>query len=87
MPSTPTFSLHPNPAHVSFNLHCELNTPSQISIQIVNPLGQVVWQKVISTIAGEFDLSIPTKDLASGPYSVLLKTEGSTQVQRLIVQH
>jgi len=87
MLSTPTFSLQPNPAHVSFNLHCELNTPSQISIQIVNPLGQEVWQKVISTIAGEFDLSIPTKDLPSGTYSVLLRTDDGAQVQRLIVQH
>jgi hypothetical protein len=76
-------NIYPNPANDVLNIVTSLNAGELVSIQIINNLGQVLYQ---SEIHGN-ESNIPVNQLANGIYYVqLVNTSHQTTTQKFIIQ-
>jgi hypothetical protein len=76
-------SIYPNPANDLLNIVTSVNADELVSIQIINNLGQVLYQ---SEIHGN-ESTIPLNQLANGIYYVqLINTSHQTNTQKFIIQ-
>ncbi|MHB8259647.1 MAG: T9SS type A sorting domain-containing protein [Bacteroidia bacterium] len=67
-------SVFPNPANSSFNMDINLTTSEKTSITLYNVMGQEVSTKNYDFSAGENIINIPTDQLATGMYMVLVSS-------------
>jgi hypothetical protein len=68
-------NLFPNPANSSFNMDINLTTAEKTDITIYNVMGQVVSPtKNYDFSAGENIINIPTDQLSTGMYMVLVSS-------------
>ena len=75
--------IYPNPANDLLNIITSVNPDELVSIQIINNLGQVLYQ---SEIHGN-ESNIPVNQLANGIYYVqLINTSHQTITQKFIIQ-
>lgn len=75
----------PNPFGDFLNVSYDIIKDTPLSIELVNTLGQVVWQKNFGTqLKGEFQTTIQTNDLPKGFYTILFKAEGITKSLKLV---
>lgn len=81
------FSVYPNPASNQVTIKTGLASAQKAQLQVVNTLGQVVYQKeLVGSNAGVVSTELNVQGLATGIYNVVLSTEsGSTQVKKLNV--
>ena len=78
-------TLSPNPASEFLRLDYAFEQSTNLSVRVLNPLGQVVMQKHLSNVlAGseQLDLSL----LPGGAYFVLLSNGKGTKAHKLVVQ-
>lgn len=78
--------LYPNPAQNEANV--SINTPNahDVTITMLNSLGQLVTQKSVSLEAGNNVVNFDTKNLASGLYNVVIADKnGNTTVKKLTI--
>jgi hypothetical protein len=77
------FELYPNPASTNTTLSLQLSKESDVTINVVNALGQVVQSTFNPGMsAAEHTLTINTENLSSGVYSVnIISAEGVTSRQ------
>ncbi|MCA8830316.1 T9SS type A sorting domain-containing protein [Hymenobacter pini] len=80
--------LFPNPASQSATLSYFLPTTSQVTADVLDMTGRTVAVLAAEQQqpAGPHTLPVPTHDLPAGVYLVRLHYDGSTSVQRLLVQ-
>lgn len=80
------FEIYPNPASsvVTFTLHQQVR--NEITLSLINPLGQVVSQTTFSAPAGRFEKDVNLKDLAKGVYTVQLASGTNISIQQLVIQ-
>jgi hypothetical protein len=79
-----SYSVYPNPASGSF--HVLLNNPSSenVSVAIINQLGQMIRKEELGNNA--IDASIDIKDMPSGVYFVKTSLGNKNSVKKLIIQ-
>ncbi len=78
---------YPNPFWDQFAIHYALHETTDISLQIVNTLGQVVLSKKLNAIeAGVYHWYIDASSLGKGSYYMIFKTNNKTQ-KRLLVKN
>lgn len=75
--------IFPNPAQNELNVWSDLPSGQVRSVEVFNSLGQSVFQM---TDVRDQRLTIPSSHLASGTYSVVVRTDRSAQVAKFIVQ-
>ncbi len=77
---------YPNPFADFLNVSYPVVEDTPLSIELINGLGQVVWQRQFGTqFKGEFQTVIPSNDLPKGLYTVLI--HAGTEQKALKVVH
>jgi hypothetical protein len=79
-------NIYPNPATDYLNVSFELNHSSNVQVQIIDALGQVVNQVANNTMeSGVQNLNVNTANLTSGVYFVKIQTENNSLVQKFTI--
>lgn len=78
-------SVYPNPANGSANVAINTTEASNVTISIVNTLGQTVFTKDLGTVSGESITTINTSNLEAGMYMVNTTINGTVSTERLSV--
>jgi PKD repeat protein len=80
-------SLYPNPTTDNATLVVEASKTSQLSLTVVNMVGQVVGSQTINAYAGKNTVQVNTDNLAQGVYTLVLRdSKGVAKAQRLVKQ-
>lgn len=79
-------NIFPNPNTGSFTIQLEARTEDEIQVEVLNILGQSVYQTNPEKAIGQFSVSIELKDATSGIYLVRLKVGKAIANQKIIVQ-
>jgi hypothetical protein len=81
-------SLYPNPANGNTKLNFNLSVASDVTIEIVNTLGQTVRTiNLGNTSAGSIETGLNVSDLNSGIYFLTLKAGSTSWQQKFTVAH
>jgi hypothetical protein len=78
------FSVYPSPFSDAITLSGQALSSSAISIQVVNPLGQVLIDYPSSVISGKFEKEINTQSLTAGIYLVLVNYGSNQQIIKMV---
>ncbi len=78
-------TLFPNPASTNTSLNVILKNQSEVTLSVVNNVGQLVYQNVSYLQSGSNTLNIDTKQFATGMYNIVLATDNGTIVKKLSV--
>ncbi|MBC7863136.1 MAG: T9SS type A sorting domain-containing protein [Bacteroidia bacterium] len=82
-----SFSLFPNPVKNELNIKMNFQKQNNVSIEVINQLGQVVKSEKMDNInAGTLVKKIDLTGVASGIYFVRLKNGEGSKVQKFIVE-
>lgn len=80
--------LQPNPANETASLRFNLETSSDISISVLNLLGQEVSRIATQkAAAGMHNINLSTSELTSGIYLVNVQAENKSNTVKLVVKH
>jgi hypothetical protein len=80
-----SIELFPNPTNNETALHINLINQSSVTINVLNNVGQVVYQSVSSLNAGSNKVNIDTKQFAAGIYNVVIASENGSVTKKLSV--
>lgn len=80
-------NVFPNPANNLINLSFMLNKSSNVTVEIMNSLGQSVYSKTEVYNSGEFNLTINTNDLSNGVYFLKFSNETGNQIRKINIAH
>lgn len=78
-------SVYPNPANNNVNVALNLNEESNVTINVVNALGQTVYSEALGNINGQNTVNINTTDLVEGIYLVNTTVNGNTSTERISI--
>lgn len=79
-------NVYPNPASSEITIGIALDQAQEISVSLVNTLGQTVYDARPAVPAGESTLHLNTSAYARGVYFLRVKTESGMQVRRIELQ-
>lgn len=78
--------LYPNPAQDQATVRIITSKSGESTVTMLNALGQIVNQKVISVEAGSNTIDFDTKNLASGLYNVVIADKaGNSTIKKLTI--
>lgn len=77
--------LFPNPATTETSVSVNLNNASDVTLTVVNNVGQIIYQTVSALQAGSNTVSIDTKAYAAGIYNVVVASENGSVIKKLSV--
>lgn len=81
------FTVYPNPSLDILTVSYELESPGSISLDIYNLAGQTVYSKNKGTQAACLQTAtLDVSDFTPGMYSLALRTDKGTAVQRVVVE-
>jgi hypothetical protein len=80
-----SLSIYPNPAISVANVTLDLNEEANVTISIVNTLGQNVYTNALGNVNGTQNVQINTADLNEGIYLVNVTVNGNTTTQRISI--
>jgi hypothetical protein len=78
------FDIIPNPVEESLNFRFRYLLESDISISIVNCMGNIV-KKYQTKLSNEREIELDVSDLASGIYFTTVKAGGQTQTEKFVI--
>lgn len=78
--------LFPNPAKNNATLNINLLNSSQVQVDIMNTMGQVVRTTVVEAAAGTNSIKINLNGLASGLYMVNVKVDNASSTKKLLIE-
>jgi hypothetical protein len=81
----PTIEVFPNPARDIVSIKFELDSESNIDVQIVNALGQNVVSQSYTNQDGSVQKDLAISHLAAGMYNVFIMVNGERTVKKLTV--
>lgn len=80
-------SLHPNPASTDATVTYHLNQRADVSIELINTLGQKLSVKQYAQLtAGTYSENVSIASLPKGTYLVVVRTNGKSETLRLVVE-
>jgi hypothetical protein len=79
-------SLYPNPASHISSLSLELTQNENLSISVVNAIGQIVYGESLTNLqAGNHVVNFNTESWASGIYNIKISTNDGTTNRKLVI--
>lgn len=78
-------SVYPNPAVDMTTVEFNLSATSNVTIQIVNTLGQVVYANAMGDVTGTQKVQVNTADLEAGIYLINISVDGNVVTKRISV--
>ncbi|MBL7765277.1 MAG: T9SS type A sorting domain-containing protein [Chitinophagaceae bacterium] len=83
-----SYDLSPNPSNDFMNLNIRLDQNASVSFQIVNTLGQVVYNSPLENkTQGSNKYMINTTNMSNGIYLLNMQVDGKATVAKMVVQH
>lgn len=79
------FNLYPNPTTNIINVDFNIESENNVSVSILNTVGQEVDSKEMNSVSGTQTIQFDTSDLEAGMYLVKVKTGTSEQIKRISV--
>ena len=76
---------YPNPANDFITIRCRIDAPTNISVDVFDLMGRVVAHSSEKLTAGNHDLKISLKEVASGNYYYTVRTEGAQLTSKFVV--
>jgi len=77
--------LYPNPASDRITVNLIANTTGDLSIRLVNMMGQTLSYQAITIFNGAINHSLDVSEIANGVYSVEVVLNGEKQHQRVVI--
>ena len=77
--------LFPNPTVNETSVNITVVKSSDVSVSVLNNVGQIVYQTVSALSAGSNKVNIDTKQFAAGIYNVVIATENGSVTKKLSV--
>ncbi len=85
MPSQTLVEVYPNPSNGNFTINATLSNSKEAAIQILNALGQTVYQQTATLLSSKLNTQLHLS-LAPGIYTLHVKGDGDTGfVQKLVL--
>ena len=78
-------ALYPNPANDKITVNLMSNTSGNLSIRLVNMMGQTLSYEDIIIFNGAINHSLDVSEIANGVYSVEVILNGEKQHQRVVI--
>lgn len=78
-------SIYPNPAVNMTNVQMNLSDNSNVTIEVINTLGQIVYAENLGEVSGMQNVEINTADLEGGMYLVNIKVDNEVITERISV--
>lgn len=78
-------NMYPNPASNSTTIGFELNQNENISVVVMNTLGQVMYNESLSFNAGNHEIKLNTESWAAGVYNVNFTTSAGSASRKLTI--
>lgn len=80
------FKLYPNPNHGSFVIKGTVIHQAEVSIQILNTMGQVIYKSSVTSSGKEFYHKVDLPDISKGVYLLRLKQNGEYRDAQFVVE-
>jgi len=80
------FSMYPNPANNNVNIRFTPVKAGYTSLEVVNTLGQVVFNRDLGNIGGQYTYNMNVNNFENGLYMIKLKVGDKVVTKRLSVQ-
>jgi aminopeptidase YwaD len=77
--------LYPNPANDNLTVNLISNTNGNLSIRLINMMGQTLSYENITIFNGAINHSLDVSEIANGVYSVEVVLNGEKQHQRVVI--
>lgn len=77
----------PNPTQGRFTIAFNIKEPEQISVRLVNAVGQVVFEDKQTKFSGDYKRQLNLEAAPSGVYILHVALEDKTVSRRVIIQH
>jgi N-acetylneuraminic acid mutarotase len=82
------FSVYPNPASETTTIRYNTKEAGTVSLEVFNPLGQLVEKfQLDKMVAGNHQFEWNVEGYRDGLYLIVLKTESSASVGKLMIKH
>ena len=82
--SNAIFNVYPNPTDGDANIKFYVEN-EDVTVKVINMVGQVVWTKNYGTVNGEVQETIDASNFEAGVYIVSIETENFSETKRLTV--
>jgi PKD repeat protein len=79
-------SIHPNPNTGEFVIEIEFTKPTDLDIELLNVIGQVIYEENLNKYAGAYKKSIDVGNNETGIYILQLITEKGTINKKIIIE-
>jgi PKD repeat protein len=80
-----TVDLYPNPAGLASTLYFSASQSTNVSVKLMNTLGEVVFQEQTTAHAGNNQQSIDLTNLPIGIYFLQVSSSSSISTKRLVI--
>ena len=82
------FSLFPNPANAEFEVYLQLNSDlnAEAQIEVINLLGQVMYNKTSALLKGKLVEAIKMNEVADGVYLVRVMVDDQVYCKQIVYQ-
>lgn len=80
-----TFKTYPNPASSTVNVEFNLSTENNVSVSVVNMVGQTVASQDLGKVSGTQSTQLDVSSLEAGMYVVKVRTGNSEKTQMISV--
>jgi hypothetical protein len=80
-------NIYPNPSNGMITVNYIMPANGYVRMNVVNELGQIVYDNTEQKTTGQFNEQINLESLAAGIYSLRIQTASGTTVRKLVILH
>jgi len=84
--ATNNFNIYPNPNNGMFNISFTFETSNNISLNIYNSLGELVFEEYLNNYSGEYNNTIDLDSYGKGIYFITISSENRIINRKIIIQ-
>jgi MAM domain, meprin/A5/mu/Secretion system C-terminal sorting domain/PKD domain/Right handed beta helix region len=86
IPTMTAFNVYPNPNKGEFTIDFALNETNEVSFELINMLGQCVWNSSLGMIEGKHSENVSVKGQAPGIYLLKVVVGDRSLMNKLIIE-
>ncbi|MBK9175557.1 MAG: T9SS type A sorting domain-containing protein [Flavobacteriales bacterium] len=79
-----TVTILPNPNNGQFTFFFSVNTPTDVTVEVVNALGQSIFNDTLRNFEGTYRKEMDLTSMSSGLYYLKLKRNGETTTHKIV---
>ena len=79
-------SVYPVPASNALNIEFSFDNSSDITLEMTNMMGQIIWSDLVDRLNGKYSQTIDVKEFSSGIYLLSISTEKGKITRKIVIQ-